>query len=128
MRIFKTKVFSSFARHERISDAALCDAIARAESGLIAARLGGGVIKQRIARPNQGKSGGFRSIIFFRVGERAIFAVGFAKNQKDNISENNLKALKLLAQTLLSHSDDQIQDLVDKEELTEVFCDEEEDV
>jgi hypothetical protein len=32
--------------------------------GLLAANPGGGVIKQRIARPGQGKSGGFRALMY----------------------------------------------------------------
>jgi hypothetical protein len=68
-----------------INCCALCRAVRDAERGLIAADLGGGVIKQRIARPGQGKSGGFRTLIVFRAGTRAIFLHGFAKNEKDNL-------------------------------------------
>jgi len=66
LRIFKTKSFVRFARRERISDASLCEAIRRAERGLIDADLGGGVIKQRVARAGQGRSGGFRVLIAYR--------------------------------------------------------------
>jgi len=61
MRIFKNKPFARFARKNEIDDSELCDAIQDAVRGLIAADLGGGVIKQRYARPGQGKSGGFRT-------------------------------------------------------------------
>jgi hypothetical protein len=54
LRIFKTKTFARFARRERISDANLCEAVRRAERGLLDAQLGGGVIKQRVARPDKG--------------------------------------------------------------------------
>lgn len=64
MRIFKNKAISRFAVKHGISNQELIDAVARAEQGLIDADLGGGVIKQRIARTGQGKSGGYRSIIF----------------------------------------------------------------
>ena len=72
MRIFKSKRFARFARKERISDGKLCKAVKDAERGLIDADYGGGVIKQRIARPNEGKSGGYRSIILFRRGRRSF--------------------------------------------------------
>jgi len=65
LRIFKTKVFTRFARRERISDAQLREAVARAERGLVDADLGGGVVKQRVARPGQGRSGGFRALIAY---------------------------------------------------------------
>ena len=86
-----------FARKGDIGDATLCDAIQDAERGLIAADLGGGLIKQRIARPDQGKSGGFRVLIVFRAGARAFFVHGFAKSEKDNIEKDELVALKRLA-------------------------------
>jgi hypothetical protein len=44
---------------------------------LIAADPGAGVIKQRIARPGQGKSGGFRTLLVFRAGKRALFVHGY---------------------------------------------------
>jgi hypothetical protein len=74
----------------------------RAENGLIDADLGGGVIKQRIARRGQGRSGGYRSIILFRFASRAIFAYGFAKRDQDNISAKELRAFRLLAKTMLN--------------------------
>ena len=52
----------------------LLEAVQRAESGQVDADLGGGVIKQRIARLGQGRSGGYRSIILFRQRSR-IFRV-----------------------------------------------------
>ena len=66
MRVFKTKGFARFARRERISDANLGEAVRRAERGLVDADLGGGVIKQRVARPGQGKSGGYRVLVAYR--------------------------------------------------------------
>ena len=105
MRTFKTKAFARFTNEAGIRDAALCDAVRDAERGLIVADLGGGVIKQRIARPGQGKSGGFRTLIVFRAGTRAIFVHGFAKNEKDNIERDELVALKKLAGELLAYDD-----------------------
>jgi hypothetical protein len=80
MRIYKSAWFAKFARKEKIDDSALCDAIHRAEKGLIDADLGSGLLKQRVARGGAGKSGGYRTLIVFRSGERAIFAFGFAKS------------------------------------------------
>jgi len=105
VRIFKNKSFARFARKARIADAALCEAIGNAEGGLVDADLGGGVIKQRIARPGKGKSGGFRTIILFRAGARAFFVHGFAKNDQDNIRDDELAAFKMLAAELLAYDD-----------------------
>lgn len=105
MRVFKNKSFTRFAIREAIEDEDLLEAIECANNGLISADLGGGIIKQRIARYGQGKSGGFRTIIIFKTEDRAFFVYGFAKNQKANISDKELKALKKLASQLLSYSD-----------------------
>lgn len=101
MRIFRNKPFTRFARKVRITDAELCEAVANVERGLIDADLGGGVVKQRIARKGGGKSGGFRALILLRIGERAFFVHGFAKSDRDNIGDDELVALKKLAGELL---------------------------
>ena len=124
MRIFQNKAFIRFAKKAGIGDPVLCDAIRDAERGLIAADLGGGVIKQRIARPGQGKSGGFRTLIVFRAGARAFFVHGFAKNEKDNIGQDELVALKKLAAALLAYDDRAIARVIASGTLTEVICDE----
>ena len=105
MRIFKNKPFARFARKERLADSTLHEAIANAEKGLVDADLGGGVIKQRIARAGGGKSGGYRTIILFRTGERAFFVHGFAKSGQDNIRDDEMAAFKMLAAELLNYED-----------------------
>jgi len=45
--------------------------------------LGGGIIKQRVARPGKGKSGGYRTVIAYRARNRAVFLFGFAKSERD---------------------------------------------
>jgi len=102
MLLFKTKAFARFAAKESIADSALCDAVRRAEAGLIDADLGDGVIKQRLARKGQGRSGGFRSIVVFRHGAIAFFVYGFAKNDRDNIDRQELRAFRLLAAEMLA--------------------------
>lgn len=102
MRIFKTKLFAKFARQERIEDASLHEAVERAERGLVDANLGGNVIKQRVARQGQGKRGGYRTLIAYRLGDLAFFMFGFAKNERDNITEDELDSLQTIAGQWLS--------------------------
>jgi hypothetical protein len=85
-RTYKNRWFAKFASREGISDATLVAAIDRANRGLVDADLGGGLIKQRVAREGGGKSGGYRTLVFFRHEERAIFAFGFAKSDKPVLS------------------------------------------
>jgi hypothetical protein len=123
MRIFKSKRFVRFARKERISDAKLCEAVLDAEAGKIDADYGGGLIKQRIARLNEGKSGGYRSIILFHRGERAFFVYGFAKSEQDNIDESDERDFKELAKILLAASDTELKNLVKNGKYVEVKSD-----
>lgn len=127
MQILAVRWFARFARHERIIDAQLCDAIARAERGLIDADLGGGVIKQRLARPGKGRSGGYRVLIAYRTGERAVFLYGFAKNERDNIDAADLADLKRRTADLLAADEDTIEAAIADDQLKEVHCDQEEE-
>ena len=120
MRIFKLASFDKFAQKQDISDESLRDAIERAEKGSIDADLGGGVIKQRIARKGEGKRGGFRTIIIFRPKERAFFVYGFAKNEQDNIRRDEKTALKNLAPYLLNLPEDGVNALTNDGAYVEV--------
>lgn len=114
MRVFKVRSVARFARRERIGDGDLIEAIGRAERGIVDADLGGGLIKQRVARPGQGRSGGFRVLVAFRLRDRAVFLYGFAKNERDNIDPDELADLRELAESWLTASVEQIgRSLVD---------------
>ena len=123
MRVFKGKPFARFARKARIEDAALCVVVADVEKGQIDADLGGGVIKQRIARPGGGKSGGFRALILIRLGSRAFFIDGFAKNERDNIRDDELQAFKKLAGELLNYDEVALAKVLATGFFAEVKCD-----
>lgn len=122
MRVFKTREFARFARKAGIDDQHLCEAIARAARGLVDADLGGAVIKQRVARPGQGRSGGFRALIAFHHGTRAIFIYGFAKSDRDNVTDNDLAALRRLASEFLFYRAAQVDALLRNAAWTEVIC------
>jgi hypothetical protein len=120
MRVFKTRWFSRFARDEGIADKSLREAIERAERGLIDADLGGGLIKQRVARRGQGRSGGYRTIIAYRAHQRAVFLFGFAKSEMENIATNQLTAARDIAKKLLAASNAQIARDLEEGQLQEV--------
>jgi hypothetical protein len=120
VRIFKTKWLTRFSRRERISDANLSEAIDRAERGLVDADLGSGLIKQRVARAGQGRSGGYRMLVAYRSHDRAIFLYGFAKSEQDNIEPDQLLTLKEIAAGWLKANDRDIQKALNEEALTEV--------
>lgn len=123
MRLFKSSRFHKFARKEKISDAMLCEAVERAERGLIDADLGAGLIKQRVARPGAGKSGGFRTLIFFRTQTRAVFAFGFAKSDVANLDDGEEALFKKAAKLVLGFTDAQMEAEVAASRMLEVNCD-----
>jgi len=105
LAVYKTKAFSRFARKVRIADAELWKTAEAVSRGVIDADLGGGVIKQRIARADQGKSAGSRSIILFRFKGRAVFVYGFEKKDRANIDGKELEAFRALADVILGYSE-----------------------
>ena len=124
MQVYCNRWFAKFAAKEGISAEALVDAVRRAGDGLIDADLGNGLIKQRIARPGSGKSGGYRSILIFQAGERGIFVFGFAKNDRANLTSAELRIYRRAASIMLALDCDQIEEEVRQGRLVKVMADE----
>jgi hypothetical protein len=112
LSVYKSKAFARFAKKARITDSDLCKAAQLADEGMIDADLGGGVIKQRIARAGAGKSGSSRSIILFRKGNRAVYVYGFEKKDLANIKPDELEAFRELAKVILGYSKVEIENMV----------------
>ncbi len=108
-----------------MTDAALCEAVKRAEDGSVDAKLGRNLIKQRVARQGAGRRGGFRTVIAYRVGTRAVFIYGFAKSKEENISAADEQDLAHTGALLLGLDADGIETLIVEGELWEVACDDE---
>ena len=66
MKLYKTREFARQARQCRLADAELREAVQRAEQGLVDAGIGAYLVKQRVARKGQGRSRGYRTIIFLK--------------------------------------------------------------
>ncbi len=126
MRVFVTKAFWRFQRKESIEDETLCEAIARAERGLIDADLGSGLIKQRVARIRQGRRGGYRTIIAYRTAARSAFLYGFSKSAQANISAADRRDLTDYGRMLLDIGEDGIAAMIAGGELREIECHDEE--
>lgn len=116
----KTRHFSRWAAKTGISDNVLLCAVREIQTGLIDADLGGGLIKKRVARPGKGKRGGTRTLLATNHDDRWIFVFGFEKNERDNITKNELEALRLLAADLLRLSDEQMIEAIRHGALVEV--------
>lgn len=121
MKVYKNAWFARFARKQGITDRTLLDAIGRAGRGLVDADLGGGVIKQRVARRGQGKSGGFRTIVLYRMPERAVYVYGFAKSDRADLDRDEEAMFKKAAIQVLGLSEAQLAELVANGQFSEVI-------
>lgn len=128
MAVYKTRWFDRWARKEGLKSADLCLAVDEMARGLIDADLGGGLVKKRIARPGQGKSGGFRTLVATNRGDRWIFVFGFPKNERSNIDKDEAEALKKLAAHLLSLSAQAVDKACVAGELMELDCDAQDEI
>jgi hypothetical protein len=120
MRIFKNRWLARFARREHIADASLREAVSRAERGLIDADLGGGLIKQRVAREGQGRSGGYRMLAAYKTRERAVFFYAFSKKERDNIEPDELVTAREIAAQWLAADANGIARAIQEGKLEEV--------
>ena len=120
LKVYINAWFGRFARKQKISADALFDAVERAENGQIDADLGGGVIKQRIARQGESTSKGYRSIILFRGGDKSFFVYGFSKSELGNIRDDEEVLFKKMAKHILSLTDTQLSELIANGQFEEV--------
>lgn len=128
MAIYMTRWFDRWARKQDISADSLCKAVREMECGLYEADLGGGLLKKRIARHGQGKSGGFRTLVATNKGNKWFFVFGFPKCARSSITKGEEKALKKLATTLLSLTALELVSAQRAGELKEVNCDAQEKI
>ena len=120
MRIFKTKYFCKWAEAHVIKDKNLVSAIEELCQGNTDGDLGSFLHKKRVARQGQGKSKGYRTVIAFKLDDKAFFVYGFAKNDLANIDIKTLKAFKQLAKDLIGMDTTRIELALSNNELFEV--------
>ncbi|MGB7989943.1 MAG: type II toxin-antitoxin system RelE/ParE family toxin [Candidatus Methylophosphatis roskildensis] len=128
MAIYKTRWFDRWARKQGLNTPSLCAAVREMTNGLYDADLGGNLLKKRIARPGQGKSGGFRTLVATNKGNRWVFVFGFPKNARSNIDKDEEEALKKLAAHLLSLTAEALGEAQRAGELMEVVCDAQDEI
>ncbi|MGB3220231.1 MAG: type II toxin-antitoxin system RelE/ParE family toxin [Anaerolineae bacterium] len=115
-----TKFVKKWMRREHVTDAMLLQALQNLEAGLSSANLGSSLFKVRVARKGQGKSSGYRTLIVYRQGDRAIVVYGFKKSDVDNIADDELILFREFAATLLAFSAQQIEIAIENEELCRI--------
>ena len=120
MKTIKTKLFAKWANKNDVSDASLLEASKEIAAGNYEANYGSGVIKKRVANKGRGKSSSVRTIVAFKSGKDCFFIYGFEKSAKSNISQNEEKALKVVAVSLYAYSDNELAKQIKNGALIEV--------
>ncbi len=118
-RTFKTAWFAKAARKAHISDNELCKAVAETRLGQ-ADDLGGGVFKKRLNKNLH------RSLILAKGDRFWVYAYLFAKKDRDNIDEDELRDFRILAKGYAALNDAQLASLLKEADLVEI-CDEDAD-
>ena len=122
-RVFKTRYFSRWMRKTELSDELLFAAVTEMAQGLIDADLGGGIVKKRVGLSGRGKRGGARTLVATNKANRWFFVYGFEKNDRANITDDELAALKELAEQLLARTGKQLSEALNDETLSEICHD-----
>lgn len=100
----------------------LCKAAAEIERGLVDARLGGFLLKKRVAAQGRGKRGGYRTILAYRQHDRLVFLHGFAKNETENIAKKEELALRKLGDVYMEYKDAKLSEMVADKSILEIKC------
>ena len=122
-RVFKTRHFSRWMRKTDLTDRTLCQAVEEMARGLIDADLGGGIVKKRVGLAGRGKRGGARTLVATNKGTRWFFVFGFEKNERANISDEELEALQDIAADLLARTARQLNEAIGDNSLQEICHD-----
>ncbi|TCM77567.1 hypothetical protein EV291_107211 [Rhizobium sp. BK068] len=122
VRVLKDLEFEDWAGEYNVTDAMLCDAAKEIEAGLVDARLGGFLLKKRVAAPGRGKRGSYRTIVGHRQGDRLIFVHGFAKNETDNITKKEKEALRKLCDVYMLADDKKLAEMIEMKQILEIQC------
>jgi len=119
-RVFKTRHFQRWMRKTELTDAVLCKAVQEMAAGLIDADLGGSVVKKRVGLAGRGKRGGVRTLVATNKGNRWFFVFGFEKNERANVSDEELEGLQTIAADLLARTGQQLDEAVADGALQEI--------
>ena len=122
LRVLKDLEFDDWAAEYRVTDAMLCNAAREIDAGLIDARLGGFLLKKRVAASGRGKRGSYRTIVGYRQADRLIFIHGFAKNETENITKKEKEALRKLCDVYMQADNNKLSEMIKKKLILEIAC------
>jgi hypothetical protein len=121
MKTLMVKWVKRWSKKERVEDTQWLAAIADIEASSTTADLGGSLYKVRMSTKSKGKSGGYRVLIVYKKGNRAIILYVFEKADQSNLTAEETKAFKKLSSDYLVLKKSQLELLVERKELFEII-------
>ena len=120
VRILLELEFADWATDNDVTDSMLLKTAEEIETGLVDARLGGFLVKKRMAAPGRGKRGGYRVILAHRQADRLIFLYGYAKNQREDITKVEMIALQKFAEVFMQVDSSKLNEMIAKSTILEI--------
>lgn len=126
MAIYVLKPFDRNTKSANIDDVRLCTAAREVIAGIFEANFGGGVFKKRIPL-SQGKSGGARAVVAFKINNHLFFVNGYAKSSVKQVGreipESDLLIYKQVAKEMFNLTPEQASQAIRMGKMREVHCD-----
>ncbi len=122
MRYLKNKSFQRDLKGYHLDDEYVKDVLEDIFKGR-AIPLGSKLYKIRAAKEGRGKSGGFRNIFFWKQEELIVFCLLFEKNEQDNLTADEKKALKILSEEYAQLTESEINILIKNNKFKEIDYD-----
>jgi hypothetical protein len=119
MKYFKNKSFQRDLKDNDISDEqvkAVLDDIFDGRATPICCKL----YKIRGAKEGKGKSGGYRSLFFWKKDKLIVFCLLFTKNEQDNLTSDENKALRILSREYDNLTESEIKKRLENKHLVEI--------
>ena len=116
MVAYQTKQFKKWNKKSKVPVEKLLAAIKSIDDGSKVVDYGEGLYKVRVAK-DKGKSGGYRTVIVHKKGLRSLFVYAFEKSEKENISDNEKRYLKINAIKFLNLSENGIEEMLENGEI-----------
>jgi hypothetical protein len=121
LRLLLDLEFDKWRRKAGLPEVAIRQAADEIVRGLVDARLGGFLLKKRVAGTNnKGKRGSYRTIIAYRDGDKMVFLHGFAKNEVGNLDRKERIALIKLGDTYIAYDSGAIDKMINLRLIIEV--------
>lgn len=123
MRVYKTKGFVKFTEEEKIKDEWLIKALKKEEKKRESQNNKSHLSFPRVKREGKGTSGGYRTAVLLKLGDKAFFVDGYPRKEKDGFSEEEKRIYRGMAKKIFALDEAGLQTAINGGEFKEVKYD-----